>query len=245
MEVILRKSSKLRSRVLALACLVVFILGVLIATYAQAAAQLVMGQGQRLITLHDQGSDRGILTSATTLRQAFEEAGVHLDPNDIIEPGLDQPLVASNYDVNIYRARPVTIIDGSVRKKIMSPHQTASQIAQQAGMKLQKEDITKITANTDIVRQGAGVELTIDRATPLIFMMYGTKMTVYTHKTTVAELLAEKEIKLTDADVVSLPLDTKITKDMTIELWRTVSKLSLVKKRCHLKLKKFTTSISL
>lgn len=220
MEVILRKSSKLRFRVVALACFVVVIIGVLLATYAQATAQPVIGYGQRLVTLHDQGRDRGILTTASTLRQVFEESGVHLDPNDIIEPGLDQPLVASNYDVNIYRARPVTIVDGTIRKKIMSPHQTASQIAEQAGIKLQKEDIAEMTANTDIVSQGAGVQLTIDRATPLTLVAYGTVMTVYTHQNTVAELLEEKGIVLAENDDTSMPLDTKITSGMTIELWR-------------------------
>jgi uncharacterized protein YabE (DUF348 family) len=173
-----------------------------------------------LITVHDHGSDRGILTSATTLRAAFAEADIHLDPNDMVEPGLDQPLVATNYEVNVYRARPITIIDGSIRKKIMSPHQTAQQIADQAGIELQKEDITEMTASTDIVSQGAGIQLTIDRATPLTLVLYGTKTTVYTHKTTVAELLTEKGINLAENDTVSVSLDTKITKDMTISLWR-------------------------
>lgn len=220
MQTITRKPTRFRAKLLALFCLIALAVSVMIATYAQAASRPTLSQGQRLITVHDQGNDRGILTNATTLRQVFEESGVHLDPNDIVEPSLDQPLVASNYDVNIYRARPVTIIDGNVRKKIMSPHQTAPQIAEQAGIKLQKEDLTEITANTDIVSQGTGVQLTIDRATPLTFVMYGTKMTAYTHAETVADFLQEKEITLSADDDTSVPLETKITKDMTIELWR-------------------------
>ncbi len=92
--------------------------------------------GERLITLHDGGQDKGILTKATTLKDALQEAAILIDPNDIVEPGLDEKLVASTYDVNIYRARPVTVVDGSVRQKVMSPYQTAKQITEHAGISL-------------------------------------------------------------------------------------------------------------
>jgi uncharacterized protein YabE (DUF348 family) len=220
MEVISRKSSNVRVRVTALFCLTVLAVSVLLATYVQATSQPTLSYGQRLITVHDRNHDRGILTYAGTLREAFAEAGIHIDPNDTVEPGLDQPLAATNYDVNIYRARPVTIVDGNLRKKVMSPHQTAQQITEQAGIKLQKEDITEMTANTDMVSQGAGVQLTIDRAIPVTLILYGAKTTVYTHTATVADLLKEKEITLGPNDTVSVPLDTKITKGMTIEIWR-------------------------
>ena len=220
MKVISRKSSTLGVRIGALFCLGVLATSVLLATYAQATSQPEPRFGQRLITVHDRGRDRGILTYAATLRQALEEGGIHLDPNDTVEPGLDQTLVAANYDVNIYRARPVTIVDGTMRKKVMSPHQTADQIAEQAGINLQKEDHTTITANTNMVSQGAGVQLTIDRAVPLTLVLYGNKTTVYTHTKTVAEFLKEKEITLGVNDTISVPLESKITKGMTIEIWR-------------------------
>jgi len=219
MKAITHRSLSTKGRLIALFCLIVLAISIMLVSYAQAANQS-LSNGQRLITVHDGGSDRGILTNQSTLRAALAEADIHLDPNDMVEPGLDQPLVATNYDVNIYRARPVTIVDGTVRKKIMSPHQTAQQIAEQAGIQLQKEDITEMTANTDIVSEGAGIQLKIDRAIPLTFMMYGKKTIVYTHKATVAELLEEKGIKLAENDTVSVPLDTKIAKDMIISLWR-------------------------
>lgn len=205
---------------MALFCLTVLSVSIFLATFAQAASQPTPGFGQRLITVHDRGHDRGILTYAATLREVFAEAGIHLDPNDTVEPGLDQPLVAINYEANIYRARPVTIIDGTIRKKVMSPHQTGNQIAQQAGVTLQKEDVTMMTANTDMVSQGSGIQLTIDRAIPLTLILYGNKTTIYTQTATVAKLLEEKKITLGQNDTVSVPLDTKITKDMTVEIWR-------------------------
>src|SRR5690554_5636626 len=69
--------------------------------------------GERLIVIHDGTTRRGFLTQSETVREALKDAGVPLDANDLVEPRLDEELVASSYDVNIYRARPVTVIDGA------------------------------------------------------------------------------------------------------------------------------------
>jgi uncharacterized protein YabE (DUF348 family) len=176
--------------------------------------------GKRLIVVHDGGADRGLLTSQTTLRQAFAEADIPVDPNDITEPGLDEKLVSNNYEVNVYRARPVTIIDGETRVKIMSPYRTAKQIAKSADITLRDEDIADIKANTDIVSQGAGVRLEITRATEFTLMLYGKKTTAYTQGKTVQTMIKEKGIKLANNDTVSVPMNAPIAAGMTVEIWR-------------------------
>lgn len=176
--------------------------------------------GQHLITLHDAGQDKGILTEAPTLRQALQEAHVSVDPNDIIEPGLDETLVAKSYDVNIYRARPVTVVDGAVRQKVMSPYQTAKQIAAHAGIVLHDEDRTSLVANTDMVSEGAGVQLAISRATEFTFVLYGKKMTAYTQEKTVGDMLKSKKITMAADDTLSVAQETSLVGGMTIELWR-------------------------
>lgn len=176
--------------------------------------------GERLIVIHEDDKDRGILTRAGTLRQAFKEANVHIDPRDIVEPGLDDELVASHYEVNIYRARPVVIADGAIRHKIMTPYQTPEQIAKDAEITLQKEDIATLSANTDMVSEGSGLQMSIQRATPFMLLFYGTKTPSFTQGKTVGEMFEQKGVTLGPDDTVSLSLDTPITKDMTVELWR-------------------------
>lgn len=176
--------------------------------------------GKRLLSVHDQGVDRGLLTRATTLREAFREAHIAIDPNDRVEPGLDDKLVASNYEVNVYRARPVTIVDGKTRIKVMSPYRTAKQIASEAGIVLHDEDIAKMTTNADVVGQGMGVQLTITRATEFTLGLYGKKTTAYTQAKTVADMLKEKDITLASDDTVSAELDAPIIPGMTIAIWR-------------------------
>lgn len=219
MNSLFKKISMSRSLVFAVCTLAVFLFGILITSQVEAESA-TPAEGERLITIHDNGKDKGLLTRATTLREAFDEAHIHIDPNDMVEPGLDETLVATNYEANIYRARPVTIIDGAVRQKVMSPYQTAKQITEQAGITLQKEDKTDIDVNPDIASDGPGVQLSIDRATPFTLVLYGTKTPAYTQAKTVGDMLEDKNITLGKDDTLSVAKDAPITPGMTLELWR-------------------------
>ncbi len=174
----------------------------------------------RLVTVHDRGQERVILTNAHTVKDALDEAGLHLDSNDTVEPAVDERLVANSYYVNIYRARPVIVVDGAVREKIMTPYQTADKIAEDAGLALHDEDKTTLRPTEDIVSQGAGLELKIDRATPFTLVLYGKKTDSYTQASNVAGMLKTKNITLGENDTLSLDKNTPITAGMTVEIWR-------------------------
>ena len=53
-----------------------------------------------------------------------------------------------NYHINIYRARPVVIVDGMTRKFIMSASYDAETLAKQAGLTLYDGDVVKEKINT-------------------------------------------------------------------------------------------------
>lgn len=200
-------------------CLAVFaIISSLFITQVNAAGQ--QSSGKKLITIHDRGQEKVILTSANSIKAALNEAEVVLDKNDAVEPRLDEELLSKSYYVNIYRARPVVVTDGSVREKIMTPYQTADKIAAHAGLELNDEDRTTLRPTQDIVSEGAGVELNIDRATPFTLTLYGKKTDAFTQATTVGAMLKEKNITLTEADYVSVPLDSDLVANMTVSLWR-------------------------
>ncbi len=222
MKSLVTRSPFSRQAIIALGTFVIIFVALSIANhvYALPAGPTPVAAGEHLITIHDNGKDKGILTRAATIREAFDEAGIIVDPNDLIEPGLDQPLIATNYEVNIDRARPVTIVDGAVRLKVMSPHQTADKITAQAGIALHDEDETSIAANSDMVTDGAGLTLSIARATPFTLILYGKPTAAYTMKKTVGEVLKEKNITLGVNDTLALSASTPITAGMTVELWR-------------------------
>jgi uncharacterized protein YabE (DUF348 family) len=220
MRILTRKPSIPYGILAAAFSLVVIIFGIVLASRTHAESQAPVASGEHLITLHENGQDKGFLTNAKTLGEAFKQANIQIDPNDLVEPSLTETLVASHYDVNVYRARPVTVVDGNTRTKILSPYQTPKQIVEHANVTLQDEDITTVSANTDMVSQGAGLQVAIDRATAFTLVMYGKTITAYTQAGTVDEMLSQKKITLAKNDTVSISKNTPITAGMTVELWR-------------------------
>ena len=187
---------------------------------AAANARQTPDRSQRLVTIHDGNIEKSILTEATSIKKAFEEAKVPLSKYDLVEPGLGTKLTGSNYEINLYRARPVKIVDGKVQKQIMSPYRTSRQIVEHAGMKLYDEDVATLTASTDPVVSNLGLTLTIERSTPFRLVLYGEKVASRTMASTVGEMLKEKDIKLGPKDTLSKRSDTPIKKGMTVEIWR-------------------------
>ena len=221
MRILTKKKTVISGVSIAISCLLAVVIGFFIVSTRTAGAEAKPVNGERLLTVHDGGVDRVILTRATNLSDAFKEADITLDPQDLVEPGLDHELVASNYDINVYRARPVTIVDGSVRQKVLSPYQTAPQIAQQAGITLYPEDQADVDVSTvNAGYQDVGLQMTVDRAMPFTFVLYGKTMTARTQATTVEAMLKEKDITLGPNDRVSVDGSTAISPDLTVRVWR-------------------------
>ena len=221
MRILTKKKTVISGVSIAISCLLAVVIGFFIVSTRTAGAETKPVNGERLLTVHDGGVDRVILTRATNLSDALKEADITLDPQDLVEPGLDHELVASNYDINVYRARPVTIVDGSVRQKVLSPYQTAPQIAQQAGITLYPEDQADVDVSTvNAGYQDVGLQMTVDRAMPFTFVLYGKTMTARTQATTVEAMLKEKDITLGANDRVSVDGSTAISPDLTVRVWR-------------------------
>ena len=174
----------------------------------------------RLLTIHDRGQEKVLLSDAATIGEALTDAGITLDAHDAVEPAVTEKMVASQYNVNIYRARPVTVIDGPSRQKIVTAYQTAEQITKDVGITLYPEDKTTLSRSSDLLAGGAGLELTIDRATEFGFILYGTRSTARTQGATVGDMLKQKEIKIGENDRVSVPLSTPITTGIEVQVWR-------------------------
>lgn len=201
---------------IAIISLGLILLGLLVMPRVHASPEA----GERLITIHDRGVERGLITKQDTLREVFEEAGIRLDKNDLVEPGLDEKLVTNNYQVNVYRARPVVIVDGQVQQLVMSAYRTPKQIARAAGIELQDEDKAELRLSDNVVRDGASLRMIIDRATPIKLTLYGKTEVVYTQATDVAGFLKEKDITLGVKDDMSAEPADAITDGMKLSIWR-------------------------
>lgn len=174
----------------------------------------------RLITVYDRGLQSAFLTEEKTVSAALKGADIQLDPRDTVEPSRDEPLIASEYHVNIYRARPVVVEDGRTRTKVMTPYQTAGRIAQDANIVIHPEDTTTVSRSVDFIGDGAGLRLSISRATVFTLDLYGRTSEARTREKTVGAMLKQKGIILGEIDRVSLPLDTPIAAGMSLRVWR-------------------------
>ena len=176
---------------------------------------------QHVLTIHDRGDEQVLITKASTLGEALKLAGIEISAgHDVVEPSLDSELVASNYSINIYRARPITVVDGVVKRNITTAEQTPERIAKAAGITIYSEDQTDFSAPSDILSNGSSQVMSIDRATVVQFTLYGKHAEVRTRATTVEEFLKEKSIKIGANDYLSVDKGQAISTGMAIELWR-------------------------
>lgn len=176
---------------------------------------------QHVLTIHDRGDEQVVITKAGTLGEALKLAGIEISAgHDVVEPSLDSELVASNYSINIYRARPITVVDGVVKKNITTAEQTPERIAKAAGITIYSEDQTDFSAPADMLSNGSSQVMSIDRAMAVQFTLYGKQAEVRTRATTVEEFLKEKSIKIGANDYLSVDKGQAISAGMAIELWR-------------------------
>ena len=176
---------------------------------------------EKLVTIYDRGVEKTIVTKARTIREALKLAKFSIDERqDVVEPSLDSEMVAEKYNINIFRARPITIVDGNKRLKITTAEQTPALIAKIAGIEVFEEDKTTLTNSDNMAVDGANMVMKIDRASMVNFVLYGKESVIRTHAKTVGELLKEKNIDPKKDDTLSVDRSAKIISGMKIELWR-------------------------
>lgn len=182
---------------------------------------LAAGEGERVVTVYDGDTKLTYITDANTVEEALKRGSIGVNELDAVEPALDSKLIERNYKINIYRARPVVVVDGEARTTVVTAQKSARQVAEQAGVSLYDEDEANVSRVEDVVSDGtAAQKIVIDRSVPINLNLYGKTDEVRTQAETVAELIKEKDIILGEKDGVSLPLDTPITAGMTVKVWR-------------------------
>lgn len=128
------------------------------------------------VTIHDQGGQLTIKTDAASVQDVLDKANITVEDSDIVEPGKDEKINADNFHINIYRSRPVTIIDGINIKNIMTASYDAETIAREAGFTIYDGDKIELqtansllennsTATYKITRNG-GQTITVESTIP-------------------------------------------------------------------------------
>ena len=181
-----------------------------------------------VIVSHD-GQQQIVPAKEATVGKLLDKLHLTLNAGDVVEPAKSTRIDQDEFRINIYRAKPVEIVDGGHTIFGMSAAKTPRAVAQQVGAGLFPEDTPNIDATQNFLRQGSiGERVVIDWATPINVDLYGTSVVLRTHATTVAALIKEKGIKIIKNDQVLPTPNTPITANMQLAFIRTGTKTETV-----------------
>lgn len=190
---------------------ITLVAALLIANKGNPAPKL-LARNSQIVILNVDETERVIPSSAKTVGDLLKRLDITIHNGDVVEPALNSEIVSDNFRVNVYRALPVTIVDGANQTRALSAAATPRSIAKQAGLETYPEDILQLEPVEDFVTQGMlGQQLTVARATPVNVNLYGAQLAVRTQAKTVGEFLKEKDIKLADGETVQPNRGSKIS----------------------------------
>ena len=147
-----------------------------------------------------------------TVGALLARLNIRLNTGDVVEPSVSTPITQDEFRINIYRAVPVEIIEGSEQTYTFSAATTPRSIVQQAGISVYPQDNITSQPVSDIVGQSSiDKEIIIDPSIPVNLNIYGTQTLIRTHAATVGQMLAEDNVKLINGSSVDPAADTPVT----------------------------------
>ncbi len=183
------------------------------ATFVVMSGETIGAADAKVVHLYVDGKQQVIPTRAQNVGDVLQKNGIELREGDVTEPAVDSLIIDQDFNINVYRAKPVTIIDDNGQKITAKIAESdPSQIAKKAGMTVYPEDKVEMAAPDEALRDGIiGAKVVIDRAVPTTINLYGNTITARTQAATVGELLKEKNIKAVQGDTIQPSPDTPLT----------------------------------
>ena len=176
---------------------------------------------QRMVSLYVDGQKRLFSTDATNVGDVLSRAHVTLGQGDLVEPAAGTTVSGDDFNVNVYRARPVLVVDGLKSYHVLSAYQSPRLLALAAGLTLYPEDQYKSEIITNIVQTDfIGEKVTVERATPMNVQVDGGMRQIRTQAKTVGEALKNAGISLGVKDTVSSSLAAPVVSGMTVGITR-------------------------
>ncbi|HVQ44215.1 MAG TPA: ubiquitin-like domain-containing protein [Candidatus Saccharimonadia bacterium] len=176
---------------------------------------------QALISLYADGQQRLFSADDKTVGDVLRRANLKLGPHDLVEPSAASPVPHGQFNINVYRARPVLVEDGLQTYRLKSAYQSPRLLALAAGLVVYPEDRFHTEIITDFVDDGSvGEKVTVTRAKPVNVKVDGQQRIIRTQAGTAVDALKGAGVALGVNDTVSVNLAAPVTSGMTVSITR-------------------------
>lgn len=202
--------------------------GTIFVLATQTNAIPVQKDAKIVIVSHDHVKQT-VPTDAKTVGSLLDKLGIKLSQGDVVEPAAATPIDQDQFRINIYRAVPVEIVDGSQRSFTFSAATTPRAIVQQAGTSIFPEDVVATSPSSNFLKTGSiGEQVIVNRAVPVDLNLYGAQLAVRTHADTVGAMIKQKGVVLAKDDEVMPAPSTPLTPNMQVFIVRHGTKIESV-----------------
>lgn len=123
---------------------------------SEDAAEII--SAEHFVTFYEAGQKMTIKTDATTVGEALSRAKIKLAETDLVDPAREEKINANNYRVNIYRSRPVLVVDNMIKKYLMSASYDKKTIVKEAGLSVYDGDEISLELGADTLAEAGLVD---------------------------------------------------------------------------------------
>lgn len=201
--------SKAKIRVISLTLIVCFIAATIFAAAANSYSVKIVADGEEI--------------NITTLRENADEilkqANVQVNQGDLVD--LSDFSSGTKSTIKVYRACMIKVFDGNSDGVTYPAVGTVEYALEQNGITLSEADELSCNREDEVFE---GMEIVISRAFAITVYADGETYKLNMASGTVADALDKAVVTISDDDIISAPLDTPLTKNMTIRVSRVTYK---------------------
>lgn len=132
--------------------------------HAENSQFIPSSSSSHFITIYDGEKQIQLKTTASTVRDVLARAKINTSDLDIIEPDLHAEINSEKFYVNIYRSRPVLVIDGAKQKIIETASFDEENIIKMSGFTLFDGDHVEVSHNKTMLLSGVTAVYQIKRS---------------------------------------------------------------------------------
>lgn len=188
----------------------------------------MMTANTRVVTVYIDGQKRTIASNAATVKDLLAQLKTPISAQDKTEPTRSSLIQGTAFTINVYRARPITVVDGANNYTVTTAERSPKRIAEVAGFETKPEDEFGFKRSDDQYEGTPGTQMVIKRSKTITFDLYGTASSLNTNENTVGDLLEKRGLTLDPQDEVNVPLAARVVEGMTVSIARVTKDVETV-----------------